>query len=632
MQLPALYALDERTEIQKAFGGLDCREACGTPDFSDMENLSGSKFPLLSVRPKRGVLTDVSPSGKSESVFNVPTGGISAVCNVNDSFVCCSGDSVFVDGRKIDGVALGKTDAVRSIVPLGKSFYISPDGIFIKESDGNYFVEYANQVNSSTSANVVALLCDETGAQITPAYYSDTTPAQPLTGYTWVKHSSSEMNLYYYSDESSQWEKKCRVYTKITAASITKNLYAGDRALLSGFSDEKLNGGCTLIKVSAGYLVTDSVPSAHTLIQQTAIRVERLFPKLDFAVEASNRVFGCRYGLDKSGEFVNEIYASALGNPLRWYDFDGISTDSWCASLGVTGEFTGAAVLSGDVLFFKENCIIRISGSDPSSFSYTIIPARGVEKGSHLSVVNLNERLFYKSHTGIMVYDGAFPYTVSEVLSDTVYKNAVAGTADGKYFVAMENLSGCQSLFVYDTTSGMWHKEGSPFIQLFLKNGNALYMLSRNIEKYVNPYECEENPYRILIHKASLADTAAPLFTGIQNPSHAYVFREEEDATVWYAVTGMLGDMQGTSIIRALTFRLYLDKDSFFKAEISCNGEDEWHTLCNIQSEKTASYCIPVSTPRCDFYRLRFSGEGKCLLYALSKKYEITSEVNKNGR
>ena len=422
------------------------------------------------------------------------------------------------------------------------------------------------------------------------------------------------------------------MYTKLSAASISQNISEGDRVLISGFSDNKLNREATVIKAGTGFLVTDIVPSAHTLIQQAPIKVERLFPTLDFAVEANNRIFGCRYGVDASGNFVNEIYASALGDPLRWYDFDGISTDSWCASLGVTGDFTGAAVLSGDVLFFKENCIIRISGSDPSSFSYTIIPARGVEKGSHLSIVNLNERLFYKSHTGIMVYDGAFPYSVSEALSDTVYKNAAGGTADGKYFVAMEEISGKQSLFVYDTALGLWHKESAPFVQLFLKNGNYLYMLCRHIESYVDPYECEENSYSILLTKASDCENACSFFTEIKNPSYTYSFREEEDSPVWYALTGLLGDMQGTAIIRALTLRLCLSADSFFTAEISCNGENEWHTLCNIQSEKTASYCIPVSTPRCDFYRLRFSGKGDCLLYALSKKYEITSEVNMNGR
>lgn len=632
MQLPALYALDEKTEIQKAFGGLDCREACEIPDFSDMENLSGSKFPLLSVRQKRGILTATDNADSSHSTFSVPTGGISAACTVNGKFVCCSGDSVFVQGRKVGSITLKKTDGVRTIVPLGKDFYISPDGIFISEKDGNFYVRFANQTNISACANIAALLCDETGSQITPSYFSDTTPSEPLTGYSWVKISGEEMYLYFYNDSTLKWEEKYRVYTKISASPITQNISAGDRILLSGFSDEKLNTETTVIKVSEDYLVVDRVPSAHTLIQQTPVTVERLFPKLDFAVESNNRVFGCRYGLNRSGEFVNEIYASSLGNPLKWYDFDGISTDSWSASLGVTGEFTGAAVLSGDVLFFKENCIIRISGSDPSSFSYTIIPARGVEKGSHLSIVNLNERLFYKSHTGIAVYDGAFPYIISDALSDTVYKNAAGGTADGKYFVAMEDLSGRQSLFVYDTALGLWHKEGSQFIQSFLKNGNALYMLCRPIEKYVSPYECEENPYCIFIHKASLADTAISFFTGAQNPSYTYAYKEEEGAIGWYAQTGLLGDIHGTSIIRALTFRLCLSENSFFKAEISCNGEDEWHTLCNIQSEKTASYCIPVSTPRCDFYRLRFSGEGKCMLYALSKKYEITSEVNKNGR
>ncbi len=630
MQFPALNSLDEKTEIQKAFGGLDCREACEVPNFSDMKNLSGSKFPLLSVRQKRGVFTCKKGNSESENTFITPTGGISAACTVNENFVCCSGDSVFVQGGKIDGVTLGTIDTVRTIVPFGKDFYISPDGILLSEADGNRSVKYANQSNTSTST-AAAILCDETGSQITPTFYSDTTPSQPQSGSSWVKIDGKKMTLYFFNANTSKWEENRRIYVKISGISITQGITAGDRIVISGFSDEKLNTETTVMKVSSNYLVADIVPSAHTLVQKASIKIERLFPKLDFAVESNNRIWGCRYGLNQNGDFVNEIYACALGNPMRWYDFDGISTDSYCASLGVTGEFTGAAVLSGDVLFFKENCIIRISGSDPSNFSYTIIPARGVEKGSHLSIVNLNEKLFYKSHTGITVYDGAFPYLISEALSDTVYKNAVGGTADGKYYVAMEDLSGRQSLFVYDTFLGLWHKESSLFIQSFLKHGNALYMLCRPIEKYVSPYENEENPYCIFIHKSDLSDTAAHFFTGTKNPSYVYAFIEEEPID-WYATTGILGDMQGTSIIRSLTFRLCLSENSFFKAEISCNGEDDWHTLCNIQTEKTASYCIPVNTPRCDFYRLRFSGEGECLLYALSKKYEVTSEVNKSGR
>ncbi len=632
MQLPVLYPLDEKTEIQKAFGGLDCREACEAPNFSDMENLSGSKFPLLSVRKKRGILTEISPAGGEKSVFVTPTGGISAVCTVGESFVCCSGDSVFVQGIKLEGVTLKKTDSPRSIIPMGKDFYISPDGIFVSESDGNFYVKYATQKNTSTSEKAAAILCDETGLQIMPDYYSSVQPAEPQAGQSWVKIDTDELTLFFYNGETKEWDKRFRVYTKISAASISQKLFKGDRIIVSGFSDEKLNREALIICVREQFIVTNHIPSTHTLVEQTSVTVERLFPQLDFAVESGNRIFGCRYGLNSSGEFVNEIYASALGNPLSWYDFDGISTDSWCTSLGVTGEFTGAAVLSGDVLFFKENCIIRINGSDPSSFSCNIIPARGVEKGSHASIVNLNERLFYKSHTGITVYDGAFPYLISEALSDTVYKNAVAGSADGKYYVAMEDLSGKQSLFVYDTSLGLWHRESTPLIQSFLKNGNGLYILCRPIEKYVNPNECEENPYCIFIHKASLGETGVPLFTDTLNPAHTYTYKECAESTRWFAVTGLLGEMQGTSIIRALTFRLCLGANSFFKAEISCNGENSWQTLCNIQSEKNASYCIPVSTPRCDFYRLRFSGEGECMLYALSKKYEVTSEVNMNGR
>ena len=182
-------------------------------------------------------------------------------------------------------------------------------------------------------------------------------------------------------------------------------------------------------------------------------------PPLDYAVEHNNRIWGCRYGANGDGDFVNELYACALGDPTEWQQFDGISTDSYCVSLGCSGAFTGACRLGGDVIFFKEDHIIRVSGDFPSDFTVVTMPADGAEQGAYRSIVNVNERVFYKSRQGITVYDGALPYCVSAALGERRFTDVCAGTAAGRYYFAGTAPDGGRNIYVYDTAHGIWYKE-----------------------------------------------------------------------------------------------------------------------------------------------------------------------------
>ena len=57
-------------------------------------------------------------------------------------------------------------------------------------------------------------------------------------------------------------------------------------------------------------------------------------PDLDYICECENRLWGCS-SADKT------IYASALGMPEIFYDYRGVSTDSYAVAVGSAGEFTG---------------------------------------------------------------------------------------------------------------------------------------------------------------------------------------------------------------------------------------------------------------------------------------------------
>ena len=86
-----------------------------------------------------------------------------------------------------------------------------------------------------------------------------------------------------------------------------------------------------------------------------SITIERRMPSMDFVTESENRLWGCRYGTANNGEVVNEIYSSKLGDFKNWNCFMGLSTDSYVASCGTDGQFTGAITHLGYPLFFKEN-------------------------------------------------------------------------------------------------------------------------------------------------------------------------------------------------------------------------------------------------------------------------------------
>ena len=83
---------------------------------------------------------------------------------------------------------------------------------------------------------------------------------------------------------------------------------------------------------------------------------------MDYICSFENRIYGC-------SSSANTIYASALGDPTNFFDYTGISTDSYAVAVGSEGEFTGCIGYGGSVLFFKEDAIHRLMGSFPAEYA-----------------------------------------------------------------------------------------------------------------------------------------------------------------------------------------------------------------------------------------------------------------------
>lgn len=500
MFYPELKKVSVKSYKQSAFGGLVRNSYVPESSFRDIENFTCDNFPLLSVRQARGKWAGVRTLGGKKYYYPFVTfgaAGITAVNKVNGKICCCTGTSVTVNGRTVKNVSLRSDVSVRTIVPMGRSIFIVPDGIYIKITDDGFEKE----------------TCD--------------------------------------------------------------------------------------------------------------------VPEMDFAVERNNRIWGCRFGLNKEGEFVNEIYASALGDPTNFLTFEGISTDPYAANLGCSGEFTGACVLGNEVLFFKEDYIIRVSGDTPSDFTVTSIPARGVEKGAHLSVVNLNEQIFYKSRGGIMVFDGALPVCISESLGEIFFTDAVAGESAGKYYIAMTDENSGRYIYVYDTKTGLWHKEDDKEPTKFMLTvDGCLYYVKY---MFTDTTDYITTAYSFVINDIEKASKAVNILSS-QDTYESYEYLPDNDIE-WYAESGKIGESINPErqYLRSLSLTMSLGADAYMNLYILPDGASEWTKLCYIDRPKDGVFTVPVSTPSCHGFRLRFEGKGSFTLYSITRKTEISSEVRGIG-
>ena len=323
------------------------------------------------------------------------------------------------------------------------------------------------------------------------------------------------------------------------------------------------------------------------------MRADRTVPDLDYVCESNNRLWGCKYGIE-NGVAVNEIRASKLGDFKNWQCFMGLSTDSYTASVGTDGFFTGAVTQKGYPVFFKENCIHRVSGSTPSTFAITTTVCRGIQNGSWRSAVVVNEAIYYKARTGVMVYDGSMPRSVSEALGGVLYRDARAGALAGKYYISMQDQAGEWQMFVYDTEKQLWHREDHLRATCFGRVDDELYCID------------EENN-RLVAIRGSMGEI-------------------EEDIP-WEAVFGLYGtDIKNEKYLSRFNVRMYIEPGSRVQMQIMYDQDGEWLDEGEIVGRGTKAFVLPVIPRRCDHLRFRMRGNGDIRIYSIARQMEVGSD------
>lgn len=560
----------QSTVTISSFLGLDRRARGELGSFREMENLTSDGYPTLTVRPRRGL------AGQVES-----PGGIAA----KDALIWVDGHTLYIGGVATELVL---TEGSKQLIGMGNWLIVWPDKKYINTGDLSQHGSLENRVQ--TQGQVTLSLCGAKGAALGDYLVSEEPPADPAGGCLWLDTTGEIPVLRQYGE--SGWSIREDTYVKIAAGGIGVGFTAGDGVVIEGCREESINGSHVLEAAEDGSLVVPGM-IASQVTQTEEMTVRRSVPEMDFVIESGNRLWGCKYGV-VDGKAVNEIYASKLGDFKNWNCYARRSTDSYVATRGSDGPFTGAADYLGSPLFFKEDCVERVYPSAAGAHQIVTVRCPGVRKGSGRSLQTVEGVLYYHGCGGVYAFDGSMPQRVSQALGEDEYHGAVAGGADGKYYLSVLDTENQPQLLVYDVRQGLWHREDDLRAVGFAVNGGVLYAM-----------------------------TGAGDILALKGGGTV-----QEEPVVWRAETGELGldSSEGKYLVR-LSLRLRPEEGSTVRAAVSYDEGQTWQEQGGVTGSGWLRDCVLHVRPRrCRRLRLRLYGAGGCRVYSLTAVYEKGSD------
>jgi hypothetical protein len=591
-----------------------------------MTNLTSNDYPVLSPRPQRGVYIP----GNDASTPQKPLAMITkdALCYV-EANADGNTSTFYINGYPIAFEGNDTLNAEpKQLISMGSYVIIMPDKYYINTKD--YSDKGKIEKTLDVKEGILSLqLCKLDGELYGFYHVGDSAPPLPdgaeeyedLT--LWLDTSGTTTVLKQYSKTNSQWVSVATTYIRIGFPNETRNLtelFATEDGLtISGIEEilktqtelaepikeqlKALEGTMVAYEVGEKYLIVEGILDENVKLPLTAnayISIKRQMPEMDFVIESGNRLWGCRYGTALNGQVVNEIYASKLGDFKNWNAFAGISTDSYVASVGSDGQFTGAITHLGYPLFFKENCMHKVYGNYPSNYQIQTTACRGVQRGCSKSLAIVNENLYYKARSGICAYDGSLPMEISSVLGDAAYDSAVAGVLGNKYYISMRDINETEAskkyhMFVYDSQKGMWHREDNTQALEFCNCDGELYYIDDDTNQIKT------------VRGSGLTDTTL---------------------VKWEATTGIIGtDSPDKKYVSRIVMRLSLDVGTILHVQAQYDSCGAWEQIFAMSGTSLKTFSIPIRPRRCDHLRLRFIGEGVAKIFSITKTIEQGSDV-----
>lgn len=577
MRLPTLKASAVERQFTDCFYGYRNAMRAGAGEFSHTENLSLELFPLLSVRKKRGLYKELAAPG-----------GILG----GDRLSYIEDGTLYYDGQAtpLTGISPGE----KQLVAMGAFICVFPDGLYYNSARP---ADYGSmEAGYSSAGSVEYSPCTPDGGELICPQPSPEAPEDPSNAQLWLDSSLGSQVLRQWSEASGCWVEQSTLYTKVTFISggELEGLFSvldGVRvtgSIVPGLDGSRVIYGLGRDESGRDYLIFQHMLTEKLTQTQGSVSIERRLPKMDYVCQCQNRLWGCRWG-----EGVNEICCCALGDFKNWEQFLGLSTDSWRATVGAAGDWTGAVNFLDSPCFFKADCICRVSPAPDGGHRVNQIRCQGIEPGSHRSAVVLNGALFYKSGAAVCIWRGGYPEETGEALGRMRYKNAAAGALGNLYYLAMEDEEGERQLFVLDTKRSLWVREDSLPVTGFAAVGQELYALAGG---------------RIYALRGSAG--------------------ELESFVTWSARSGVIGYRQpGKKYLSRFSLRLEMEPGAEAELYLRYDSSEDWQLCGSIARRVRGSVLIPVRPRRCDHVELELRGRGDCRLISISRVLERGSDI-----
>lgn len=562
-------------EMVDVFAGYNHNLKIVDGEFYNTKNLSTSLYPLLSNRKKRGIVqTMTAPGGLLAKEH---------LAYVDDGTLYYNGTAT-----PVTGLSAGE----KQLVSMGAYIVIFPDKQYYNTDDAT---DYGSMDALYSSAGLVKYrMCKMDGTEYSNPTKSSTAPANPSNGDLWIDTSQTSHVLKEYSSATAQWTSIATVYTKITfdTNGVVPSMFNEyDGVSISG-AETDVNGEKVIYGIGGDTTTYDYIIVVGLIEQAVdqstgSVRLERKAPDMDYVCECQNRLWGCKYGNN-----LNEIYCCALGDFKNWRQYMGLSTDSWTASVGTDGPWTGCINYLGMPIFFKENRMHRVSVSSTGAHQLTDVPCRGVQQGSSKSLAVVNEVLFYKSRADVCAYQGGFPSTISSQFGEEQYSDAVAGTVGDKYYISMKDGTDWH-LFVYDVRRGLWMREDNLHVSSFASIGDELYCIADKRLYALNGTEGDLEPF-----------------------------------VEWEAETGMLYyQLPDRKYVSRFNVRLFMEEGAELDIYMMYDSNNEWKRQGRIKKRGTNTVTVPIRPRRCDHCRIKLVGKGEVKIYSIAKILTYGSDV-----
>ena len=650
---PTIPETARSQQVTDTFGGYNHNLKIPEGEFYEMENLCGDDYPLLATRKQRNTL-------------QVPAENLQAMVSKGDALYYIAGYDpttktcgFYAGDEKV--MDLAYAGGLKRFVSMGAYLLIWPDKAWYNTADGTHgnmekkfsaaagtYLDHSLTSSSGPDGqetyDIYVLWyirpCSRDGKIVytTGAAYGEkrvvvvdgieyhylnfVKPKEPKNGDAYIDRETR--TPYIYNDISKDWSAQDVPVMRLECKGIGSAFAPGDYIRVSGVDPGTYSGQNVgdnpsdgvyreVLVTGENYIVLDAYAPTdeHGIMNDTPpaegyVKAAMDTPDMDYVIEAQNRLWGCKYGT-VNGKLVNEIYASALGRFDVWHKFAGVSTDSYAASVGSDGRWTGAVNYQGYPLFFKEDRMHKVYVSASGAHRIQEYTMRGVQPGGAKSLAVVNGVLFYKARDCVCAYDGSgAPTDVSEKLnlnslSRPGSTTSIAAAYRDKYYLYLQmNTPPGSRLLVLDTRRGAWYRENLP-------NGRIT-----DFTEHLGSLLCAAGGIEEIAHDNQVSE----------------LIGTEEGNVAWSCETGLIGySTVGQKYVSRFNIRMSLARDAYMDVLVQYDSDGVWHNQGRIQGVGMRTFMLPVRPRRCDHFRIRLEGSGDVRIYSFAKIFEAGSDV-----